>query len=191
MTGGIMAVWCKHMICVGWHCIPLGEGRNDAFSALYTHWQKAPRIVIYDFACALAPYCMVREPAFFKDTLFLIDEFHSKGHTRCTAACMTSTYRKYMPEIMKLNTSLAECGNAGMQRVKKPVSYMSQRHAAAYVGAFLQVWNRTRQRNTEHLSEGQDLSDLMESFNDEHDADGKETVTTAARIRATIPHLSL
>ena len=60
LTGGIMAVWCTHSICYGFHCIPQAEGRNDVFSAIYTRWEKAPEVVVYDFACALQPYCMTR-----------------------------------------------------------------------------------------------------------------------------------
>ncbi|KIK51512.1 hypothetical protein GYMLUDRAFT_181347, partial [Collybiopsis luxurians FD-317 M1] len=36
LTGGIMACWCSHSICYGFHCIPVGEGRNDVFSAIIT-----------------------------------------------------------------------------------------------------------------------------------------------------------
>lgn len=32
--------------------------------ALITRWPTAPERVIYDFACALGPYCMTREPQF-------------------------------------------------------------------------------------------------------------------------------
>ena len=77
-TGGILAFWCVHGICYGFHCIPDGEGRNDAFSALYTRWRKAPKVVIYDFACTLGPYCMQCEPKFFTRTRFLIDGFPRK-----------------------------------------------------------------------------------------------------------------
>ena len=42
-TGGILGFWCTHGICYGFHCIPDGEGRNDAFSALYTRWREAPK----------------------------------------------------------------------------------------------------------------------------------------------------
>ncbi|KAF7361175.1 hypothetical protein MSAN_01149400 [Mycena sanguinolenta] len=36
----------------------MGEGRNDVFSALITRWEKAPKRVIYDFACALGPFSL-------------------------------------------------------------------------------------------------------------------------------------
>jgi hypothetical protein len=58
-TGGIMIIWCRHRICVGFHIFEKGEGRNDVFSPIYTRWPRAPRIVVYDFACQLMPYCMV------------------------------------------------------------------------------------------------------------------------------------
>ncbi|KAL9936487.1 hypothetical protein V8E36_004555 [Tilletia maclaganii] len=66
-TGGIMALWCRHLICVGFHIIPRCEGRNDVFSAIFTRWPTPPTTIIYDFACQLAPYCLTREPTFFKD----------------------------------------------------------------------------------------------------------------------------
>ena len=145
LTGGIMAAWCPHMICLGFHCIPKGEGRNDVFSALYCYWKTAPRYVIYDFACALAPYCMAREPQFFANTTFLVDSFHAKGHTRCSKACMLSFYQLNDPQLRQVNSSAAECGNAGLRKIRRPLSYMSQRHAIVYTMTFLSVWNRARQ----------------------------------------------
>lgn len=35
-TGGLLGFWCTHGICLGFHCIPEGEGRNDVFSGVYT-----------------------------------------------------------------------------------------------------------------------------------------------------------
>ena len=36
MNGGIMVLWCPHSICLGFHVIRTGEGRDDVFSAVYT-----------------------------------------------------------------------------------------------------------------------------------------------------------
>lgn len=38
MNGGIMVLWCPHAVCLGFHIIKTGEGRDDVFSALYTRW---------------------------------------------------------------------------------------------------------------------------------------------------------
>ena len=51
-TGGIMAFWCRHMICLGWHVIMKAEGRDDFFCALFTFFKQCPRYIIHDFACA-------------------------------------------------------------------------------------------------------------------------------------------
>ncbi|KAG6810248.1 hypothetical protein H0H92_012733 [Tricholoma furcatifolium] len=143
MTGGIMAVWCTHSICYGFHVIPSGEGRNDVFSALITHWEKAPRIVVYDFACALGPYCLTREPEFFANTLFVVDDFHSDGHT-CGAATTLKAYCEVDLRLSRINSSAAECGNGGLAQIKKSVSYMTQEHAIIYTKVFISVWNRLK-----------------------------------------------
>lgn len=64
LVGGLMVLWCHHSICIGFHIIPTCEGQNDVFSALYTHWPTALKVVIYDFACQLAPYSLLQEPQF-------------------------------------------------------------------------------------------------------------------------------
>lgn len=60
--------------------MPVSEGRNDPFSVMKTWFAKAPRLVVYDFACALEEYCLNRDPIYFKDTQFVIDRFHWKNH---------------------------------------------------------------------------------------------------------------
>jgi hypothetical protein len=141
-----MCAWCMHSICYGFHCIPKGEGRNDVFSAMVTRWLKPPKRVIYDFACALGPYCMLREPDFFADTQFLIDAFHATGHTKCSPAAFLSNYAAVDPRLAKLNSSAAECGNGGIARIRKSVSYMSQTRSIQYTKVFISVWNRQRIR---------------------------------------------
>ncbi|KAJ3570348.1 hypothetical protein NP233_g4468 [Leucocoprinus birnbaumii] len=95
LTGGIMVAWCPHSISYGYHCMP-----------------GSPKRVVYDFSCALGPYCLLREPDFFVDMLFIIDNFHARDHTKCANACFASTYAKLDPELSEVNTSTAECGNS-------------------------------------------------------------------------------
>lgn len=142
LTGGIMGAWCTHSICYGYHCIPQSEGRNDVFAAMITRWAKAPKQVIYDFACSLGPYCMAREPEFFADTQFLIDDFHAMGHTKCSEAAFLKTYAETNPYLARINPSAAECGNGGLGRIRKSVSYMGQERAIIYTRIFLACWNR-------------------------------------------------
>jgi hypothetical protein len=144
LTGGIMALWCTHGICLGFHCIPLGKGWNDVFLALLTRWKVAPRYVIYDFACALAPYCMTQEPDFFKNTVFLIDNFHAAGHTKCSAACFLTTYARHNLLLESVNSSAGESGNGALNRIRTSLKYMSQERAIVYLKVFLSIWNRVK-----------------------------------------------
>ncbi|KAI0778784.1 hypothetical protein BD413DRAFT_601469 [Trametes elegans] len=124
LAGGILVLWCTHSICLGFHTIPVTEGRNDVFSALYTRFPTAPEIIIYDFACQLAPYCFTREAEFFAHTRFFIDELHAQGHSRCGRACFASNAMCYDARVRAANTSAAECRNKGVWRIRKSVSYM-------------------------------------------------------------------
>ncbi|KAH6907859.1 hypothetical protein BKA70DRAFT_1223158 [Coprinopsis sp. MPI-PUGE-AT-0042] len=146
LTGGIMVAWCTHSICYGFHCIASSEGRDDVFSAILTHWPEAPEWIVYDFACALGPYSLLREPEFFGNTFFAVDHFHSAGHTKCSHAAFLSEYANVDPRLVPINSSAAECGNGGLNRIRKSVSYMSQLRAIIYTKTFLLVWNCIRLR---------------------------------------------
>ncbi|KAI0786687.1 hypothetical protein C8Q75DRAFT_794009 [Abortiporus biennis] len=106
LTGSILVLWCTHSICLSFHSIPF---------------------VIYDFACQLAPYCLVREARYFQHTRFLI-KLHAHDHTHCGQACFASNMMKFDDCIRTVNTS--------------SVSYMIMEHAAIFTKVFLEVWNR-------------------------------------------------
>ncbi|GAA5916042.1 hypothetical protein JCM5296_003489 [Sporobolomyces johnsonii] len=108
LIGGIAGFWCQHGVCVGFHLMPSSEGRDDFFSGIYCYWPEPPKRVIYDYACALAPYCMTRAPEFFKDVTFLIDEFHAPGHKTCAPAVFVSSHMQADPDLRTVNTSAAE-----------------------------------------------------------------------------------
>lgn len=148
-----MACWCTHSICYGFHVIPVGEGRNDVFSAMITRWPTAPERVVYDFACALGPYCWSREPDFFANTQFVIDGFHSRDHKKCSKAAMLKTYSEIDSSLDVINSSAAECGNSGLTRIRKPVSYMTQEHATLYIWVFISLWNRCQALKLEERKE--------------------------------------
>jgi hypothetical protein len=72
LTGGLLVIWCRHGIAIGFHNIPVGEGRNDVFSVIYTRFPTPPKFIIYDFACTLGPYSLLREAEYFKNPYFLM-----------------------------------------------------------------------------------------------------------------------
>jgi hypothetical protein len=136
-----MCIWCTHSICYGFHCIPQGEGHNDVFSPIITQWPTPPKRIVYNFACALRPYCMTQEPHFFADSLFTIDGFHASGHTKCAPAAFLLTYADINPHLTHINSSAAECGNGGIKHICKSISYMAQDQVSIYTKVFLCIWN--------------------------------------------------
>ena len=111
LTGGLMALWCPHLVCLGFHKMPSAEGRNDVFSAIFKYWNQVSKMVIYDFACQLESYCISHEPEFFGDILFVINEMHTNDHTHCSQACFISNYMQVHSQLMPVNSSAAECSN--------------------------------------------------------------------------------
>ena len=79
--GYILLWFCPiHGHSYGFHLISGGEGRKDPFSSIFKYKPEAPKELFYDNACQLHEYCFNREPAFFLDTRFWHDLFHSIGH---------------------------------------------------------------------------------------------------------------
>jgi len=151
LTGGLMGLWCPHLVCLGFHMISRAEGRNDVFSALWVYFEKAPRTVVYDFACQLGPYAMSCEPAFFKDICFTIDQMHAEGHAVCSAACFLSNYMQVRPDLKNVNSSAAEYCNSRLSKIKKSISYIGEKRAIVLAFVYVNVWNRKweRQRQRE------------------------------------------
>lgn len=141
-----MVFWCRHSFCVGFHTIPIAEGHNDVFSRLYCYWPVAPKLVVYDFGCQLAPYSWAREAEFFRNTRFAVDQFHYSGHSKCSRACSATYAMQYNPNMQVVNTSAAEVGNSGAAKICKSVNYMTQAHAIHYTKIYMDITNRVKAR---------------------------------------------
>ena len=145
MTGGAMIFWCKHRICVGMHIIKKSEGRNDVFSGILTHWETAPKVICYDYACQLMEYCITREPEYFKNTRFVVDRLHIKNHQKCSECFDMHEYQKSgASEFFHFHDSAAETGNAILGKIRCSCRYMSSDLYMIYVPLFLEIQNRTR-----------------------------------------------
>lgn len=121
-------------IAVGFHIIPKSEGRNDLFSAMLTHWPVAPRVVCYDFSWDLMQYSKVREPAYFKHTMFVIDRLHIKNHTTCTEAFSLKSYHNSGAQLYcNFPGQAAEAGNALLRWIRLSCLYMSNGRFMDYV----------------------------------------------------------
>ena len=139
-TGGIFTWFCEHGVCYAFHIIPRAEGRNEAYSFLTGFLRVAPKVVIYDFACALEEYCLNRAPEFFKSTRFVVDRFHWSNHTACSWGYCMVLYR----DLAQVNSQWAEQCNAALKRVRSALSRMRMGSFMAFTRLFLHTWNVRR-----------------------------------------------
>ena len=147
-SGGIMAFWCEHGISYGFHMIEKAEAQKDVMCALLMHWEKAPRVILYDNACHLMKYCHSREWEYFKNTTFLIDEFHQYNHTQCTEAHSMKQFKSSRAvKFLFKNCSVAESGNAGLNKLKASMHYLQADAAFIYTLIQLEIQNNIKTIN--------------------------------------------
>ncbi|KXN92025.1 hypothetical protein AN958_10355 [Leucoagaricus sp. SymC.cos] len=123
------------------HCNSLYDLFYKYYSPSCILLEQEPPLEIRSFS---SQYCRAREPEFFADTLFLIDDFHSFGHSWCSPATFLRTYAQAQPMLGRINPSAAECGNRGLAKIRKSVGYMGQERAIMYTAVFLSIWNRVK-----------------------------------------------
>jgi len=133
--------------------IPRCEGRNDLFSAIWTHWPRAPSTVVYDAACLLMSYSIRCEPRYFKNTKFLVDRFHWFNHKKCSRASALKTYMNGGERALnRMNDSVAESCNALLKKLRVSVSYMTKYLCMPFMKIFMHIANRKRAHGLEDLA---------------------------------------
>lgn len=138
--GGIFTCMCEHGVVYASWVIKNSEGRNDPFTFLTCFLKKAPRVVVYDFACGLMDYCLNRAPDYFKYTRFVVDKFHERNHEGCSEALrMVQFYSS--GEVAPPNTQLCEQINKHMKRYKKTMQNMKQHSFMTLLRAIIEAWN--------------------------------------------------
>lgn len=97
---------------------------------------------MYDRACLLHTFCMLREPAFFANTIFRVDITHYKGHANCSEGYNPQLYRHRDAHasdaaLPYLNTQMAEQWNALLRNIRTPAAFMTADHFLSYTRTFL------------------------------------------------------
>ena len=135
-----------HGHCYGFHVIPGSEERKDPASSLYTHKEKAPGTIFYDFSCALSEYCHNRESGFLAETKYFHDVFHGFSHS-CSSTFKSSRLKQYDA----VNSSICEQFNSFLQKIKTSAKLMSQTHFTFYVQFFIHIWNKQKHEASKKL----------------------------------------
>ena len=113
---------------------------------------SAPGMVVYDRACKLHTYFLLREPAFIRNTIFQVDSLHIGNHTACSVGYDPRLYRGRSTLFASLpkNTQACEQTNAHLDRLKHFVPHMRIDRFMIYVRFFLVMLNRKRAANLGH-----------------------------------------
>ena len=106
---------------------------------LLGHTHAAPKLIIYDFACGLAAYCLNRDPAFFSKTRFLVDRLHAKTHS-----CGKSFHLDESPLYKDINSQANEQYNADLKRLQSQMSYMTPENFMVHLRLFMYLRNQKK-----------------------------------------------
>ena len=143
LSPGIFTLYCPHGTCYGFSILENHESPRHPFEILKTRFETAPKVIVYDNACKLHQYALLREPEFFKNTLFLVDKFHWKGHTACSLGYNLSLYESH-DLLKRINSQINEQGNAGVQKLKGHLSYMTFGNFKFHVKLYYAIRNIQR-----------------------------------------------
>lgn len=143
LSPGIFTLYCPHGICYCFSILENHESPRHPFEILKTRFKTAPKVIVYDNACKLHQYALLREPVFFKNTLFLVDKFHWKGHMACSLGYNLSMYETH-DLLNRINSQINEQGNAGIQKLKGQLSYMTFWNFRFHVKLYYAVRNLHR-----------------------------------------------
>lgn len=90
LVPGLMLFWCMMCRkCVLFSLMPEAESPRTVADLLQTHMPAAPQRFQMDNACNLHTFVLNREPEYYANTQFLIDDCHWRGHVNCSAAYYT------------------------------------------------------------------------------------------------------
>jgi len=79
------------------------------------------------------------EPQHFKDTLFLVDRFHWRGHIGCSSGYNLDVYGA--PHLRAVNSQINEQANADLQKIRGQLAYMTATNFHFHLSLFLAVKN--------------------------------------------------
>lgn len=142
LTGGIFTIFCKHAVCYAFCIMPSAEGRDELFTFITCYLKECPKVVIYDFGCALQEFFLNRAPGHSKFMKICIDAAHWPNHI----ACAPSYNAKAFYWMARLNTQAAEQNNNALRTVKRSVTRMAQRPFVMVVRMFLIGWNESKEQ---------------------------------------------
>jgi hypothetical protein len=101
---GLWVVVCMdHQTVVGYHVMPHGEGRRDAFIPVYRFMPNPPKAMFGDYVCGIEETALNLLPEYFRDVEFYHDIFHG-----CSHKCSRRFCGRRLRDYASMNTSIME-----------------------------------------------------------------------------------
>ena len=122
LTPGIFTLLCRHGICCGFRVMESYESPWHPFEILLCRFPTPLKMIIYNNGCKLPQYVLNREPVHFKNTVFLVDRFHWRGHVICSSSYSLDGYTSL--DVASINSQVNEQANAVLQRIKGHIANM-------------------------------------------------------------------
>jgi hypothetical protein len=140
---GCLMMHCVHCrVCVYFGLMVVQESPRSVFEVLKTRRAEAPRMIIYDNCCNLMHFALNRDPEFFRDTEFFVDQFHFAGHSHCHTDFTTRDVK----ERLDSNSSLAEQFNSIFRSLEHAAGYMNQDTFLLYARHFIHRMNKLQRQ---------------------------------------------
>ncbi len=99
----------EHGKLIGFQALKFSESERTVFELIRTRFPVAPPLVVYDNACNVARFCLIRDLAFFLRVRFILDKLHESNHRKCSPSFSPQINSSV---IRKINTSKCEQENA-------------------------------------------------------------------------------
>jgi hypothetical protein len=139
LTPGLFTAFCPHGICLGFQMMEACESPRTALDIMVRRFDEMPKLVIYDNACKLHAFALKREPVRFKNTRFMIDRMHARGHIGCSLAYDMRSYD--CDYLNGLNSQVCEQGNSGLRHLATQLTYMPPANVMKHVSVYLAISN--------------------------------------------------
>lgn len=136
---GLFLICCPHGTILGYCAMQEYESVHTAFEMIVERFEIPPGMIIYDNACNLYRYGMMRCPAIFSQIRFMIDNFHSTGHIMCQPSFR---FRHFPDDVAymlghingrQLNTQAVEQTNSKLRRFQNALGFMTQENYISFI----------------------------------------------------------
>ena len=169
LTEGLVVAYCPHGIAIAVIVLNRHEGPVVCFELFWRRFKHAPKLIVYDNACALHKVIMAREPGLLGAVILAINRTHQPGHTHCSRGYALDYRPKDYPIISKeqmamaeqrlqaaglpfpkkaapitigtFNSQVAEQYNSQLRKIQSSCNQMSRPSFIRLVRAFCYRWN--------------------------------------------------